>query len=299
VDWETSFLSLAKSPSDTEEERCENAKRMIGEAIRSSQTLQKLEINVFAQGSYRNNTNVRLDSDVDICVCCMDYCYTDYAFAKGLSDSDVGLTLGSYTCSQFKNEVEQALRQYFGSSAVSRGNKALEVRANTYRVDADVVPCFEHRRYQRDSEGKPYCISGTELRPDKGGRIINWPEQHYKNGVRKNDATGRRFKRIVRILKKLRNQMDEKGIRAVKPIPSYLIESLVWNVPNKGFGHDTYMADVRWTLAYLFNETRKLDDCKEWGEINELLYLFHKDQPWTCWQANNFLDAAWKYIGLE
>ena len=38
--------------------------------------------------------------------------------------------------------------------------------------------------------------------------------------------------------------------------PSFLIECLVWNVPNEGFGHDTLRADVRYTLAHLCNETR-------------------------------------------
>ena len=55
----------------------------------------------------------------------------------------------------------------------------------------------------------------------------------------KNDATGRRFKAVVRILKRLRNEMVDNGHKVAGPIPSYLIECLIWNVPNEGFGHDT------------------------------------------------------------
>ena len=80
---------------------------------------------------------------------------------------------------------------------------------------------------------------------------------------------------------------------------SFLIECLVWNVPNEGLNHDTYTADVRSALAHLFNNTRNDDGCKEWGEINELKYLFRTSQPWTREQAHKFLSAAWDYIGFE
>lgn len=72
-----------------------------------------------------------------------------------------------------------------------------------------------------------------------------------------------------------------------------------WNVPNEGFGHDTYKADVRYVIAHLWNSTRTVDSCGEWGEINELKYLFRSEQPWTREQANTFLQAAWDYISFE
>jgi hypothetical protein len=56
--------------------------------------------------------------------------------------------------------------------------------------------------------------------------------------VAKNNATGGRFKRIVRVLKRLRNEMADHDVAAAKPIASYLIECFVWNVPNEGFGHE-------------------------------------------------------------
>jgi hypothetical protein len=141
--------------------------------------------------------------------------------------------------------------------------------------------------------------SGTQIWPDNGGPIINWPQQNYDNGVTKNDETGRRFKAVTRILKNLRNEMADEGYQAADPIASYLIECLVWNVPNEGFGHDTLRADVRWALAHLWNNTRTDETCKEWGEINELKYLFRSGQPWTRAQVSSFLQAAWDYIGFD
>jgi hypothetical protein len=39
------------------------------------------------------------------------------------------------------------LTDFFDRGAVQRGNKAFDVHANTYRVDADVVAAFEYRWY--------------------------------------------------------------------------------------------------------------------------------------------------------
>jgi hypothetical protein len=180
---------------------------------------------------------------------------------------------------------------------VTRGDKAFDVHANTYRVDADVVACIEHRRYVRES-GRLTYASGTTIHPDGGGRIINWPEQHYQNGVAKNNATNGNFKRLVRIMKNLRNYMAEEGRRAADPISSYLTECLIWNVPENGFMHTSYSNDVRYALAHLYNDTRTDEPCSEWGEINELKYLFRSSQPWNRAEVHRFLDAAWNFLDL-
>jgi len=93
--------------------------------------------------------------------------------------------------------------------------------------------------------------------------------------------------------------MEADNVAAAQNIPSYLIECLVYNAPNRFFGHDEYVRDVREVLAYLFNNTMNDENCKEWVEVNELKYLFNWWQPWTRQQAFNFISAAWDYLGLE
>lgn len=298
TDWESTFRQWSKPSSDTEQAKQENAERMIRDAIDQSIALTHRTIQVFPQGSYRNNTNVRQDSDVDICVRCIDAFF--YDLPDDLSAEQAQIVDATYTYAQFKNEVEEALVAKFGRGGVKRGNKAFDIHETSYRVDADVVACFEHRRYTgRTANGQALFLSGTEFRPDNGGRVKNWPHQHYENGVEKNKATGGRFKSITRVMKRLRNHMADNGIATANPIPSYLIECLVWNVPNSGFGHDTYTADVREALAHTFNATIKDETCHEWGEVNELKYLFRSTQPWTRSQAHAFLSAAWDFVGFE
>ena len=293
-DWEAQFREWAKPPGKTEQDRCDNAVSAIRNAIKASDKLRTRGVSIFAQGSYRNNTNVRKDSDVDIGILCTDIFFHD-PLPEGWTSEKLRISDATYHYDQYKNEVEEALVNYFGRSAVKGGNKAFDVHETSYHVEADVAAFFEHRRYQADGT----YLEGVELRTDKENRrVINWPEQHYENGVDKNNATGTRFKSIVRVLKALSNEMTGQGVGAAD-VPGFLVECLVWNVPDTEFQNSAYRADVRATLAFLFNNTRFHEDCKEWGEVSELIYLFHSEQKWTWQQAHNFISEAWDYIGFE
>jgi len=291
---EDSLKSWAKAPGQTEQATCDNAVTAVRKAINASGTLSKHTIKVLAQGSYCNRTNVREDSDVDVCVCCSDSLMCDYP--EGMKNTDFNLSSpADYSYSSFQNDVGSALASYFKNGHVTRGSKAFDIKENTYRIAADVVSCFEHRRYRKDGT----WITGTAFVPDNGWRIVNWPDQNYDNGVSKNTATGGRFKDVVRILKRLRYKMNDENVAAAGPIPSFLIECLVWNAPNPAFGHDTYTSDVREVLANLFNDTLTLETCKEWGEVNEMKYLFQGTHTWTLEQAHAFLSAAWDYLEFK
>ena len=128
---------------------------------------------------------------------------------------------------------------------------------------------------------------------------MNWPDLNYNNGVSKNRETGRRFKKVVRILKRLRNEMAEAGYSAASGASSYLIECLVFNVPTGDFcGSDLY-ADVRSVLAHIYNSTRPDVDCTQWLEVNEFTLLFGESGPGTKEQAFAFASSAWSFIGFE
>ncbi len=287
------FDGWAKSPGTSEAQRCANAESVVRNAIGASADLSGRDIRIFSQGSYRNKTNVRADSDVDICVCCTDTFF--YDLTSGATVEGVGIREAQYEYSEFKDAIEAALKDYLGAGSVRRGNKAIDVRATSYHVDLDVVAAFEYRRYVSNSVDG--FISGTELRPDSGGRIQNWPQQHYENGVSKTKATSYRFKKVVRILKSLRNQMADDRVGAAEVVPSYLLECLCWNVPDRLFGADSLEVIVEAALVHLHESIVDVQTCDEWGEVNELKYLFRASQPWTVDQARAFVAAAWRYAG--
>jgi len=191
------------------------------------------------------------------------------------------------------------LEDYFGSDSFTRGDKAFNIHENTYRIDADVVPTFVHRRYFMRDDGFYGFHSGIGFNTDAGKRILNWPEQHYENGLEKHENTSRRYRKIIRILKRMRNEMQDENIDAAKNVASCLIESMVSNVPNELFGHNTYSSDVREVLAHIFNETLTDEKCSQWVEVSGFKWLFRNTQPWTREQAHKFISAAWDYMGLE
>ena len=111
-----------KASSDTECDKQENAERMIRDAINAYSPLASRDIKIIPQGSYRNNTNVRQESDVDICVCCMDPFFDDYSMA-GYGRASRAVDASYYPYAQFKNEVGAALVNKFGAVGVHRGDK--------------------------------------------------------------------------------------------------------------------------------------------------------------------------------
>src|ERR1022692_2164024 len=95
-DWESTFSGWAAAPGITEQTKCENAERAVRKAIDASDTLCPEPIKVFTQGSYANRTNVRQDSDVDICVLYTGAFFPDYSMSDGLSDTVLGFPNGAY-----------------------------------------------------------------------------------------------------------------------------------------------------------------------------------------------------------
>ena len=170
-DWESAFRFWAQPPSKTEEQRSENAIRVIRKAVQGSSKLNQRSIKVFTQGSYRNRVNVRQDSDVDVGVMLYDFFFDEYP--AGRTRADFGISDAGYSFLQFKNELGAALVDHFDRATVKRGNKAFNIRENTYHVEADVVPLFEFRQYL---ESRDYR-AGVALMTDKGRRIENYPER--------------------------------------------------------------------------------------------------------------------------
>jgi hypothetical protein len=300
TDWEATLRSWVKPPSNHEDDKRNKTEEEIKAALRASAWLKPVGYKVYAKGSYANNTNVRLDYDVDIAVECTDFYYYDHIGAaadlkKAAVERQFTPYKGGYTSPQFKSDVEQALVDYFGRTAVTRGNMAMRIRAKKTTLPADVVPCFE---YHLIFWGNVKYNQGTRIYPDRGPHIHNWPQQQYVNGVSKNNSTGRRFKRMVRALKRLENELLKQGL-LTEELPSFLMECLVYNVPNDIFNHQTYVEDMRELLAYIFNQTLNYESCSEWLEVSERKYLFRPSQHWTWQQAHDLADKAWDRMGLE
>ena len=254
---EDMLTNYAQPLSSTEDQQCKNAIRMVIDAIKplgfneTKNTVEQMygeshayyqelksihgdrKIKVFLQGSYANNTNIRTQSDVDIAVVEEDIFQTTYR--TGITDSNYGFVTVSPRTKTFKDEVEEALKSKFGSD-VERQNKSIKINGNTYRKDADGVPCIRHKDFSWDFSNNPEnYLGGIVIIADTGERIINYPEQHIKNGKEKNTTTNFYYKKMVRIIKKMKYLMCEQGIDSANNVSSFALESLLWNIPNEKY----------------------------------------------------------------
>jgi len=71
----------------------------------------------------------------------------------------------------------------------------------------------------------------------------------------------------------------------------------VWNVPKDVFNdNDTWTERLKHSIIYLYENTKDDSSCKEWGEVSELLYLFHSSRKWNRADVNDFLVQASNYL---
>lgn len=290
---ENQLKSYVAPLSDSENQKCKNAIEMVRDALkplgftddghpvsllcedtlayaiemRSTYGLRKIKL--FIQGSYANNTNVRTQSDVDIAVVQEEIFQTIYR--EGVSDSNYNFSTAKPPATPFKDEVEECLREKFGKD-VERKNKSIKVHGNTYRKDADTVPCRRYRDYRQDfyNDQNNY-IGGIVIFADDGERIINYPEQHIVNGKTKNTETHRYYKKMVRVIKTMRHIMDSNFYSSAREVSSFGLESLLWNLPNELFTkYVTYRYIFDDIVDYIYKHKYLLSTYKEANGIKPL-----------------------------
>lgn len=233
-----------------------------------------VNIDVYLQGSYKNDTNIRGDSDVDVVA------QLNSTFYSNLSDEQkrsLGLSISLFGWSEFRADVLNALKSYYSQSLIIEGNKSLKVKANNGRLPADVVVCAQYRRY-KSVNNYDYVEGMCFWSRNENRQIINYPKFHYDNGVSKHQNSSKWYKPSVRIFKNIR------GYISGDTTPSYFLECMLYNVSNTNFGtsyQDTFYNIVNW-----LNKT----DLTNFVCQNEQLKLFGMTpEQWDIGQAKVFI----------
>ena len=173
----------------------------------------------YLQGSYSNDTNIRDDSDVDVILKFNRTVYYDVSRLSARNQTKIREQLppATYEWADFRREAFKALENKF-DKFVAPGNKSIKIKPDPPRLAADVVVCTEHRKYTSlDS-----FVEGITFYALHDKRwIINYPQEHRKNGVVKNKRTMNQYKRTVRMFKNARNYLvyTKKTAAAVIILP--------------------------------------------------------------------------------
>lgn len=293
---ESSLEAWTGPASNTEDSKMKNAQTMIESAIKNSREFDGLEYEIFLQGSYVNNTNVKNDSDIDVCIMAINHFYADYP--DGLYDKDYGFNEGTLTYDDYRVKILSALYTKFGAENVELGNKSIKISSNTYHVNADAVVAFQYRDYKSINSYNPnWFIEGTRIIDLSGNHITNYPKDHIKNGIQKNNETNHYYKKLVRLFKRIRIIMADERVIDKDVISSFLVECLVFNTPNEIITkYATWEETIQQAIVYLYGQTKE-NKCDEWGEVSERLYLFHSGRKWTKTDAKNYVLLMYDYMG--
>lgn len=216
------------------------------------------EVDIYLQGSYKNDTNIRADSDVDVVVQLNSTFQYDLS-ALPLHEAQAftsSMSSATYGWIDFRADVLQALRAYFRAEAVKEGHKALKVTGNPGRLPADVIVCLQYRNYRvfRNWYDQSFHEGIILFALPDNRRVINYPKQHYDNGVAKNAAssTGGWYKPTVRVFKNARSYLADHQVIRDDLAPSYCVECLLYNVSNAMFvasRQQTYCNILNWLSA--------------------------------------------------
>lgn len=247
---------------------------------------------IYLQGSYKNDTNIYGDSDVDVVVQSNQTFYYDVLslteYQQNLFQSTT--SPGLYDWDRLRTDVLTALRKRFGTSSVTVGDNCLIVKDSSSRLTADVLVCFQYRKYTSYISSYNYSfIEGVQFFSYDSNRwVINYPKQHYDNGVKKNAqfVTNGWFKPTVRIFKNARTYLINQNIISSKIAPSYFLQCLLYNVPNHLFGY-SYNRTFLNILNWLYETDISNSVCQ-----NEQLDLFgDTPEQWSLEDAKRLKNA--------
>ncbi|MGJ5204370.1 hypothetical protein [Bradyrhizobium sp. HKCCYLR20261] len=304
IDWNARFAHWERSESDSETKRIERARDMVHAALELDSWFADQGIKIVPQGSFTNRTNTRLEADIDLRV---EHPMLKVEYDATVDAAQAWTAGGYYSTGVTFDDVMKAMRsrlgttllRTFGKSVDVSGKKAIRVKGlEGSRGEVDVVPAFVLHKIRGTLLSGYSTVVGTAILSKDGNWTHNFPEQHIANGRAKRLRTGLQFKRVVRIVKRLRTDMAERGLYTTK-VPSFLIECLVYLVEDEYFtvqGDDRYgrtQRILRRLDAILKNSLSPI-----WlREINGVKLLFGSEQAWTYSTATSFVAAALVHLG--
>ena len=98
-------------------------------------------------------------------------------------------------------------------------------------------------------------------------------------------------------MKHIRNEMCQENIIDGNRITSFLVECLVWNIPNNIImTYDTWEEIIKKSILFLWNSFND-NTYSNWCEVSEHIYLFHNMRKWSAQDTQDFLIRMYAFLG--
>lgn len=201
-----------------------------------------------------------------------------------------------YRFAEFKKDVRDSLQKYFSDVVVEYGKKSLKIPKNTLRVNADVVPAFQHKKYGRFTfYTTDKFFPGIKFyNTENNTLIINYPKKHKENCEALNHDTEGKFKDSIRIFKNIRKILKQKGEIGDSLAPSYFIENLIYNCPAPTF-NGSYQNIVINILQNIFDDIQN-GSLEYYKCANGQDLLFLSENTWDMEAAKTFISKSAELI---
>ena len=270
-----------------------NTHAAIRNALGRHQWRGDVRYRTYLQGSYRNNTHLRRQSDVDVVVELTSLPVRD---GSHLSDSQKKLLDRSFPDPEngwrrFRRDVLRAITAGFGESRVREGKKTLKLVMESPEIPVDVVVAVRYLTYTEYSGQRSYKHTegmGLYL-PTESRWTVSYPHLHRRNGVGKEKATTWWFRRTIRMFKNARAQLVEEGRLAPATARSYQIECLLYNVPD-GLLKSSHQSAYSSALYWLHRNDPSRFSCQ-----SKMVPLFDSGpDSWNERDARTLIDALVK-----
>lgn len=206
--------------------------------IDNSNFTKKSEVDIYLQGSYANTTHIRADSDVDVVIQLTSVFSSDISKLSEQEKQEYSkLSNATYSHDHLRQELLNIFTNVLGSNNVESRNKCIRLNLGDGHLSVDLTPCTSYRIYH---SYPTQHVEGISIKKLDGNIIHNFPKRHIDHGTRKHKNTNEYYKKVVRILKNMRNKLTEEGKIAKGIAPSYFVECLAYNTPNNSFGSSLY-----------------------------------------------------------
>jgi len=257
-----------------------------------SSPLRTVNHEIYLQGSYKNDTNIRGDSDVDVIV------QLNSTFARDVSALPADqvvlqrneYAIATYNLPELRRDVLQSLRDYYGAACVQEGDRSIKLRASPGRLAVDVIPSMLLKKYQYFySDQCQQYVEGVKIFSREQNReIVNFPKKHYSNGVAKQSAsrTNGCYKSAVRMFKNARTYLTGHHALGDGVAPSYFVECLVYNAPDSAFG-----GSLQDTFVGVLNSFRGAAPDALWCQNEEQKLFGATQEQWNVEDARAFLNS--------
>jgi len=253
------------------------------------------DFEIYLQGSYKNTTNIRGDSDVDVVI------QLNRVFEAEISECSTAEQMlyrqmfpySNYHWGNWRSDVLESLQAYYGWNNINdTGNKSLKLKKGSGRLAADIVPCLQYRRYCRFRSIVDPFVEGVNFYTRRENRpVINYPKLHYENGSVKNSVNHANgwYKPVVRMFKNARYYLISQRLISKDLAPSYFLECLLYNVPNDRFRASfqlSYLEVLVWLSKSLQGASSSFI-CQ-----NEQMPLFgNTPEQWSIVNAQELISA--------